>query len=76
MCIFPDTSVCGIHKIEGPEGNLYVRGYDKDGYCLYMHDLYADGSESPTVNYVATRFTKGTYVVDSSGTVTQVATGY
>lgn len=76
MCIFPDTSICGVHKIQGPDGNLYIRGYDKDGYCLHTHDLYADGSESPTVDYVATRYTKGIYVVNSSGTVTQVTTGF
>jgi len=76
MSIFPDTSACGVYKVKDPDGNLYVRGYDKDGYYLYMHDIYADGSDSPTVIYVYPRYTKGTYVVDSSGTVTQITTGY
>ena len=86
MGAFPDTSVCGVDKILGPtsaslvdrpsERNPYVRGRDKDGYILYQHDLIADGSSTGLVSYVATRYSKGTYTVDASGTVTQVTTGY
>jgi len=76
MSAFPDTSVCGVHKIQDPNGYVYVRGQDKDGYCLYRHDIWADGKNSPTINYVATQYTKGTYAVDASGTVYQQTTGY
>jgi hypothetical protein len=76
MGAFPDTSICGVDKIQDRDGYIYVRGQDKDGYCLYMHDITADGENSPTVNYVATRFSKGTYIIDTYGEVTQVTTGY
>ena len=80
MSQFPDLSVCGTDKISGPTqagGTAnYIQGSDKDGYILYQHDIYADGAANETVNYVATEITKGTYTVDSSGTVTQVTTGY
>ncbi len=78
MTAFPDTSVCGVDKIQDPNGDAYVRGKDKDGYLLYQHDIEADGGHSymPIVNYVAEQFTKGTYTVDAQGTVTQVTTGY
>ncbi len=76
MGAFPDTSVCGVNKIQDPYGNMYVRGQDKDGYYLYHHDISADGRSSPTVDYVTTQYTMGTYIVDSYGTVTQVTTGF
>ena len=41
------------------------------GYVLYG---YVSGNT--TINYVATAMTKGTYSVDSLGTVTRVTTGY
>jgi len=76
MRAFPDaTSACGIDKIADPNGNIYTPG-DKNGYILYDHDIIADGIQTQLVNYVATRYTKGTYIVDVSGTVTQVTTGY
>ncbi|MFC2062648.1 DUF3352 domain-containing protein [Chloroflexota bacterium] len=81
MAAFPDTSVCGTDKLTGPVqggGNAaYTLGGDKDGYYLYQHDLYADGSATADlVNYVTTQHTMGTYTVDTAGTVTQVTTGY
>ncbi len=77
MGAFPDaSSLCGsIDKFSDPNGNAYQAG-DKDGYLLYGHDITADNSTTPTVNYVTRRYTKGTYAVDASGTVTQVTTGY
>ena len=75
MSAFPDTSVCGIGKIIDPYGNIYTAS-DKDGYILYQHDITADGAATGLVNYVATRYTSGTYTVDSSGTVYQVTTGF
>jgi ligand-binding SRPBCC domain-containing protein len=77
MGAFPDaTSVCGIDKISDPNGNAYTSG-DKDGYILYQHDITADGAQTVLVNYVATRYTKGTYtMLDAYATVTQVTTGY
>lgn len=76
MSAFPDISVCGINKIQDPTGNAYVAGADKDGYLLYSHDITADADNKTLVNYVTTRYTKGTYIVDARGTVTQVTTGY
>lgn len=87
MGIFPDTSICGLSKIEGPtttalppqrsfERMPYIRGQDKDGYILYQHDIAADGKSTNLVDYVATRYTMGTYIVDMYGTVTQVTTGF
>jgi len=76
MTVFPDMSICGVDKIEDASGNAYVRGQDKDGYLLYMHDKYADADVVKVVNYIDAQYTKGTYTVDKYGTVTQVTTGY
>jgi len=77
MSAFPDaTSVCGVDKIQDPKGNAYVRGADKDGYVLYQHDIIGDAAQAGLVNYVATQYVKGTYTVNSQGTVIQVTTGY
>lgn len=77
MSAFPDaTSIAGSkYKRYDPKGNAYTAG-DKDGYVLYQHDIIADGSDKTTVNYVASRYTRGTYTVDILGKVTQVTTGY
>jgi len=76
MSAFPDTSICGIDKIQDTNGNLYVRGEDMNGYFLYQHDITGDGAQTGLVNYVAMQYTQGTYTVDANGTVTQVTTGY
>jgi len=76
MSAFPDTSVCGMDKIQDTNGNLYVRGEDMNGYFLYQHDITGDGAQIDLVNYFASQYTTGTYTVDSSGIVTQVTTGY
>ena len=76
MSAFPDTSICGIDKILDPDGNAYIAGQDKDGYYLYQHDITGDGVQIGLVNYLASQYSMGTYTVDSSGTVTQVTTGY
>ena len=76
MSVFPDTSVCGTHKLNDPDGNPYIITGDKDGYILYQHDIKADNSANETVNYVATEITKGTYYVDKAGTAYQKTTGY
>ena len=76
MSAFPDNSNCGDDKLKDPDGSDYTPILDKNGYILFEHDIIADGAQVDLVNYVATRFTKGTYCVDSSGTVTQVTTGY
>jgi hypothetical protein len=76
MSLFPHpTAVAGTAKKYDPNGDTYTNA-DKDGYILYGHDITADNSTTPTVNYVVTEITKGTYYVDSSGTVTQQTTGY
>ena len=76
MSAFPDASLCGIDKISDPNGNTYTFGQDKDGYILYAHDITGDADSTAVVNYLTTRYSKGTYIVDASGTVTQVTTGY
>lgn len=68
---FPDTSVCGTHKITDPNGGTYVITLDKDGYFLYQHDIIGDGLQNNLVNYVAANTTTYWYTVDSVGTVTQ-----
>jgi type IV pilus assembly protein PilA len=76
MSGFPDDTAAAS-KGTDPDGVDYD-GSDKVGYILYQHDIIAaDGSSTNgTVNYVATEMTKGTYTVDTSGTVTQVTHGY
>ena len=82
MGAFPDTSVAGsADKLTDIEGYTFAAPpTDKSGYILYQHDMTADPDpdtdNTTLVNYVATGTTKGTYVVDASGTVTQVTTGY
>ncbi|MFC1916404.1 prepilin-type N-terminal cleavage/methylation domain-containing protein [Chloroflexota bacterium] len=76
MSNFPDTSVCGTHKLTDPDGNIYIGTLDKNGYILYQHDIIGDATQNNLVNYLTTEITKGTYTVDASGTVTRVTTGY
>ena len=82
MSNFPSDAACNTtgEKISGPvqDGTtaLYTTN-DKDGYVLYRHDIYADNSATADlVNYTATEMTKGTYYVDSMGTVYRTLTGY
>jgi len=79
MFRFPDTTAIGTganDKYYDPDGIQYLAG-DNDGYVLYQHDIDASDTDNATlVNYLATRFTKGTYWVDSTGTVEQVTSGY
>ena len=78
MSLFPhETAACATvgMKETDPDGDAYTAS-DKDGFILYQHDIAADNSTATTVNYVATEMTKGTYSVDSSGTVDQATTGY
>ena len=76
MSEFPDTaSAVTVQKLTDPEGTSYQAG-DGDGYLLFGHDVLADNSVNATFNYVATETTKGSYTVDSTGTVNQVLTGY
>ena len=81
MGAFPSSAACEVDKMVGPTQaggtDNYTAGGDKNGYYLFRHDLYADSSNtSDLVNYVATQTTKGTYYVDSLGTVYQATTGY
>ncbi len=76
MTAFPDTSVCGTHKLKDPDGGTYIVTLDKDGYILYQHDIIADMAQTDLVNYVETGNTTGTYYVDANGTVYQKTTGY
>ena len=76
MSAFPDISFCVLEKKTDPNGNPYIIKRDKNGYILFQHDIIGDGTQDNLVNYVATRFTKGTYYADSSGKVYQQTTGY
>ncbi len=60
MHFFPDTST--------------RHGKTGTGYVLYLHDF--DGDGKPDTNYISLRTTKGTYICDKYGNVTQVTTGY
>lgn len=44
------------------------------GYVLYLHDF--DGNGTPDTNYIHCSQTKGTYICDEYGNVTQVTAGY
>ncbi len=72
MHSFPDdTSVGGTtDKLLDPLGVAYTAS-DSKGYVLHQHDVTGGGNNSSLVNYVATRYTMGTYTVDAGGTVTQ-----
>jgi len=76
MGAFPSDAVCGTDKLTDPDGNAYTVTTDKDGYLLYQHDIEGDGTQDNLVNYLATDTTKGTYYVNSLGTVTRATTGY
>ena len=76
MSAFPDTSLCGAGKLTDQDGFPYIATFDKDGYILFGHDIKGDGMQDDLVNYVANRYTKGTYIVNEKGTVTQVTHGY
>ncbi len=74
MGAFPDTSVCGTHKLKDPNGNAYIITIDKDGYILYGHDIIGGDGEVKLINYVSTRVTSKWYTVDAQGKVTQWST--
>ncbi len=74
MSVFPDTTPVA-NKGQDANGTNFSAG-DGIGFVLYQHDIIGGGTNTSLVNYVATQYTKGTYSVDSLGTVTQVTTGY
>ena len=74
MSVFPDTSVCGTHKISDPDGSIYIVTLDKNRYILYQHDIIGDGTQNNLVNYVASATTAYWYWVDANGTVSQGTT--
>ena len=74
MHIYPDTTTAASKGTDA-NGVNFTAG-DGHGYVLYQHDMNGGGANTSLVNYTATQYTKGTYSVDSSGTVTQVTTGY
>ncbi len=80
MQAFPDSTSGWsgtLGKVTDSEGRNYS-GSDLVGYVLYHHDRIGDGASTNATlaNYVATRYTKGSYTVDTAGTVTQQSTGY
>ncbi|KKL68321.1 hypothetical protein LCGC14_2002960, partial [marine sediment metagenome] len=71
MNAFPDTSALGVALKEYDRlGNQFIAP-DLDGYLLYQHDVIADTSATPLVNYVAEQITASYYSVDEFGTVKQ-----
>ena len=74
MSQFPDNTAA-TSKGTDPDGDNYGAS-DGMGFILFQHDIVGDGANTNLVNYVATQYTKGTYSVDASGTVTQETTGY
>ncbi len=83
MSAFPDalSDFAWGTKVTDPDGYTYADATDKSGYVLFGHDITGSdpGNANPNqtdANYVAQQSTKGTYIVDVSGTVTQVTTGY
>ena len=76
MSRFPDTSAVG-DKEPDADGDNFTAG-DGIGYVLFQHDIDGEnpGSNTSLVNYTATQYTKGTYIVNASGMVTQVKHGY
>ncbi len=84
MSAFPDatTEAGSADKLTDPDGYAYDAATDGDGYTLFGHDITGGDAGDPNpdngtdVNYVAVATTKGTYWVDSSGTVNQKTHGY
>ena len=79
MSAFPDATSDWTESSGGKTIDLNGRPYaaeDIVGYLLYGHDMTGGGSPGPLLNYTLQRYSKGTYTVDASGTVTQVTTGY
>ena len=74
MSIFPDDSAVGAKGMDA-NGVNFSAG-DGIGFVLYQHDITGGGANTSLVNYTATQYTKGTYLVDESGTVTQATHGY
>jgi len=74
MNLFPDTTTAAS-KGNDTNGVAFAVG-DGDGFVLFEHDITGGGANTSLVNYTATQYTKGTYIVDAVGTVTQVTTGY
>ncbi len=74
MALFPDTTTAAS-KGNDTSGVAFILG-DGNGFVLFDHDITGGGANTSLVNYTATQYTKGTYTVDASGTVTQATTGY
>lgn len=76
MAAFPDSTTNATAKGTSAYGGTQA------GYILYQHEIAYDSDGNGTlddvqlVNYVATSTTKGTYTVNSAGTVNQTTTGY
>ena len=68
------------HPVRVPTNNMHRfpdastrHGAAGVGYVLYLHDFNGDGNYD--INYINCRTTKGTYLCDEYGDVTQVTTG-
>lgn len=70
-----------VHPVRVPTNDMHRfpdtstrHGTAGVGYVLFLHDW--DGDGSPDTNYIHLGKTKGTYICDEYGNVTQVAAGY
>ena len=76
MKLFPDITSddSGSDKLNDPSGTAYlfpVAGADVVGYVLHTHDIAADDSATPTVNYVTFDTSSNCYLTTADGTVRQ-----
>jgi hypothetical protein len=69
------------HPVTVPTNDMHrfpdaatTHGTSGVGYVLFCHDANGDGI--PDTNYIGLAKTRGTYICDRYGSVTQVATGY
>ena len=72
MDAWPDsTSVAGSEdKQTDPNGRTY-QAADKAGYVLFGHDITADNTASPLVNYTLFNKSQFCYTIESNGIVHQ-----
>jgi type IV pilus assembly protein PilA len=67
----------GLSRLQNPVTNNTTNMAEfPDTEHIYILYGFSDNDSGTTVNYLATQTTKGSYTVDSLGTVNQTATGY
>jgi len=66
MGAFLGTLLCEVHKMRDPNGYMHVRGLNKDGYCLYMNDIWVDGRKIDANCCLLASLRTGSLVFDRS----------